>query len=68
MATTSLTKVGNSMAVLLPKTLRAEAGIESDTRLSLSSPRKGVVVITALQNSTEHLSAQKSASQKTPRI
>ena len=53
MATTSLTKVGNSMAVLLPKALRQEAGIESDTRLSLSSPRKGVVVITALQDSTE---------------
>lgn len=48
MPTTSLTKVGNSMAVLLPKALREEAGIESSTPLHVASPRKGVVVITAL--------------------
>lgn len=53
MTTTSLTKVGNSMAVLLPKALREEAGIERETKLSLSSPRKGVVVIAALQDNTE---------------
>lgn len=65
MATTSLTKVGNSMAVLLPKTLRQEAGIESDTALTLASPRKGVVVITALQdNSADRLEALRRAEKR----
>ena len=45
MATATLTKVGNSMAVLLPKALRQEAAIDQDTPLRLASPRKGVVVI-----------------------
>lgn len=48
MATATLTKVGNSMAVLLPKALRQEAGIEQGTSLRIASPRKGVVVITSL--------------------
>lgn len=48
MATTTLTKVGNSMAVLLPKALRQEACIEADTPLRIASPRKGVVVITSV--------------------
>lgn len=43
-----LTKVGNSMAVLLPKALRQEACIEPDVPLRVDSPRKGVVVITAV--------------------
>ncbi len=47
MAPATLTKVGNSMAVLLPKKLRQEAGIEQDTPLRIASPRKGVVVITS---------------------
>lgn len=47
MAPATLTKVGNSMAVLLPKKLRQEAGIERDTPLRIASPRKGVVVITS---------------------
>ena len=50
MATTSLTKVGNSMAVLLPKTLREEAGLNKDTPLNITTPRKGVVVITAIHD------------------
>lgn len=48
MVETTLSKVGNSMAVLLPKALRAEACFEPDEPLRLDSPRKGVVVITAL--------------------
>lgn len=48
MTVSALTKVGNSMAVLLPKTLRQEARIEPDVPLRLESPRKGVVVITAV--------------------
>lgn len=48
MTTATLTKVGNSMAVLLPKTLRQEAGIEAETPLTITSPRKGVVVITSV--------------------
>lgn len=46
MATATLTKVGNSMAVLLPKALRQEADIDQETPLRIASPRKGVVVIT----------------------
>ena len=34
MATATLTKVGNSMAVLLPKALRQEAAIDQDTPLT----------------------------------
>ncbi|MEY8461498.1 AbrB/MazE/SpoVT family DNA-binding domain-containing protein [Eggerthellaceae bacterium 24-137] len=48
MATATLTKVGNSMAVLLPKALRQEACISQDTPLRIASPRKGVVVITSV--------------------
>lgn len=48
MVETTLSKVGNSMAVLLPKALRTEACFEPDEPLRLDSPRKGVVVITAL--------------------
>lgn len=48
MATATLTKVGNSMAVLLPKALRQEADIAPDTPLRITSPRRGVVVITSI--------------------
>ncbi len=48
MAATTLTKGGNSLAVLLPKTLRQEACSEPDVPLRVDSPRKGVVVITAV--------------------
>lgn len=50
---TTLSKVGNSMAVLLPKALRAQACFEPEERLRLESPRKGVVVITALHADDE---------------
>lgn len=53
MTTATLTKVGNSMAVLLPKALRQEAGIEADTPLNVTSPRKGVVVITSVFDENE---------------
>ena len=49
MVETTLTKVGNSMAILLPKALREEARLAPEVPLRLDSPRKGVVVITALQ-------------------
>lgn len=48
MATATLTKIGNSMGVVLPKSLRQEAGIEQGVSLRLASPRKGVVVITSV--------------------
>ena len=53
MATASLTKVGNSMAVLLPKALRQKAAIDDCCTVSVDSPRKGVVVITAIHDDTE---------------
>lgn len=53
MIETTLSKVGNSMAVLLPKALRSEACFEPDEPLRLDSPRKGVVVITALHSDGE---------------
>ena len=48
MVETTLSRVGNSMAVILPKSLRTEACLESGETLRLESPRKGVVVITAM--------------------
>lgn len=48
MVETTLSKVGNSMAVLLPKALRTQACLEQGMPLAVESPRKGVVVITAL--------------------
>ncbi len=48
MPTATLTKVGNSMAVLLPKPLREQACLTQDTPLNISSPRKGVVVVTSI--------------------
>lgn len=53
MTTTTLTKVGNSMAVLLPKTLREQACLGSDSIVRLASPRKGVVTITAYVDECE---------------
>lgn len=53
MAVSTLTKVGNSMAVLLPKALRQKACIEPDVPLRLESPRKGVVVITAVVDDSQ---------------
>lgn len=58
MATTTLTKVGNSMAVLLPKALRQEAGITPDTPLRIASPRKGVVVVTSVLDTGDDRRAQ----------
>ncbi len=45
---TTLSKVGNSMAVLLPKALRMEACFNAGEPLRVESPRKGVVTITAI--------------------
>ena len=53
MIETTLSKVGNSMAVLLPKTLRIQAAFEPGVPLAVESPRKGVVVITAKVESDE---------------
>lgn len=53
MATATLSRLGNSMAVLLPKPLRQQACIDVEDELHLSSPRKGVVAITALCESDE---------------
>lgn len=58
MATATLTKVGNSMAVLLPKALRQEADIDQETPLRIASPRKGVVVITSLLQEDDDRRAQ----------
>lgn len=48
MVEATLSKVGNSMAVILPKNLRNAACLESNEPLRLESPRRGVIVITAL--------------------
>lgn len=47
MATATLTKVGNSMAVLLPKVLRQKARISLGDKVAIDSPREGVIVITS---------------------
>ena len=59
MTTATLTKVGNSTAVLLPKALREEAGIEQTTPLRIASPRKGVVVITSVIDDEDRLARLK---------
>lgn len=65
MTVSTLTKVGNSMAVLLPKTLRQEACIEPDASLRLDSPRKGVVVITAVyDDSADRLTRLREAEER----
>lgn len=62
MVETTLSKVGNSMAVLLPKALRSEAGIGPEDKLHITTPRKGVVVITAVaEDVNERLARLKSA-------
>lgn len=49
MTTATITKVGNSMAVILPKALRQAAALDDSSSVRLESPRKGVVVITAIE-------------------
>ena len=49
---TTLSKVGNSMAVLLPKALRHKAQIDTSAPIELHSPRKGVIVITAMDDTS----------------
>ena len=44
----TLTRVGNSAAVIIPSTLRHEAGVAVGDELRIESPRTGVIVITAL--------------------
>lgn len=50
MTTATITKVGNSMAVILPKALRQAAAMEDGSSVRIESPRKGVVVITAIES------------------
>lgn len=65
MTVSTLTKVGNSMAVLLPKALRQEAHIEPDVPLRINSPREGVVVITAVyDDSTDRLTRLQEAEER----
>lgn len=65
MVETTLSKVGNSMAVLLPKALRSEAGINPEDKLQVTTPRKGVVVITAVaENANERLARLKAAQER----
>lgn len=65
MPLSTLTKVGNSMAVLLPKALRQEACIEPDVPLRINSPREGVVVITAVyDDSTDRLTRLQEAEER----
>ena len=51
----SLTKVGNSMAVILPKALRESAQFNASSSLRMASPRPGVVVITAIDGNENRL-------------
>ncbi len=53
MIETTLSKVGNSMAVLLPKSIRQDACISPQQPLRVESPRKGVVVISSLLDDEE---------------
>lgn len=50
MATATITKVGNSMAVILPKALRQVAAMEDNSPVHIESPRKGVIIITAIDS------------------
>lgn len=43
--TATLTKVGNSAAVLIPSRLRQQAGIDVGDECTMDSPRRGVLVI-----------------------
>ncbi len=56
MVEATLSKIGNSMGVLLPKSLRAEAALDVDQLLRIESPRKGVVVITSVCDERDRLS------------
>lgn len=47
MVTTTVKKVGNSAAVILPKALRSQAGMELGSEVSMESPEPGVIVIRA---------------------
>lgn len=47
MVTTTIKKVGNSAAVILPKALRSQAGMELGSKVSMESPKPGVIVIRA---------------------
>lgn len=53
MIETTLSKVGNSLAVLLPKALRQAAEFDIDTQIRLETPRKGVVVITSVMDDSD---------------
>lgn len=72
MIETTLSKVGNSMAVLLPKTLRQEACIDAEEPLRVESPRKGVVVITSVIGSEDRAerlrAAQKRIAERASRV
>lgn len=56
MVEATLSKIGNSMGVLLPKSLRIEAALDADQPLRIESPRKGVVVITSVCDDRDRLS------------
>ena len=43
--TSSLTRNGNSESVVIPKPLRDQLGVSAPDRVSMDSPRPGVVVI-----------------------
>ena len=64
MVETTLSKVGNSMAVLLPKALRQKAGLSAGERLWVTSPRSGVVVITAVVDEQDRAERLKAAQER----
>lgn len=61
MVETTLSRIGNSMGVLLPKALRKEASFDADKPLRMSSPREGVIVITAVQDDRDRLAVLEDA-------
>ena len=61
MVETTLTRVGNSVGVLLPKNLRQSAMLDDRAKVRLSSPRKGVVIITSYEDGKDRLERLKQA-------
>lgn len=57
MAQPTLTKVGNSAAAFIPKAAREQADIQVGQEYDISSPRRGVVVLTFHKDETKSVAA-----------
>ena len=52
---TTLTRVGNSIGVLLPKALREKALLDDRAKVRLTSPRKGIVIVSSIDDDADRL-------------